>query len=180
LEEALNSLNAKSDGGSDLFCPLIHKFLLGNIKLLLCEPVPHLSNITRVISSRLQWEEALNSFKAKLDGGSDVFGPLIHKFLLGNKHRVSVVMLPDSSLAAKTEESERAKLDNIRAQLSEQEVRRQGLQSSWQKHAVWLSGLVLGGYKCPWYTGSMHAAVSRLLLWQRCRVKTATVHAVLS
>jgi Zn-dependent M16 (insulinase) family peptidase len=72
----------------------------------------------------LQWEEALNSFKAKLDGGSDVFGPLIRRFLLGNKHRVSVVMLPDSSLAAKTEEGERAKLDSIRAQLSEQEVRR--------------------------------------------------------
>lgn len=71
----------------------------------------------------MQWEEALNSFKAKLAGGSDVFGPLIHRFLLDNPHRISVVMLPDSALAAKTEEGEKARLEAIRAQLSEQEVR---------------------------------------------------------
>lgn len=71
----------------------------------------------------LQWEEALNNFKAKLAGGGDVFGPLIHKYLLDNKHRVTVVMLPDQQLAAKTDEEERKKLDEIRAKLSEQEVR---------------------------------------------------------
>uniref|UniRef100_A0A383WCE6 Peptidase M16C associated domain-containing protein n=1 Tax=Tetradesmus obliquus TaxID=3088 RepID=A0A383WCE6_TETOB len=71
----------------------------------------------------IQWEEALNSFKAKLAGGSDVFGPLIHRFLLDNPHRISVVMLPDSALAAKTEEGEKARLEAIRAQLSEQELK---------------------------------------------------------
>lgn len=69
-----------------------------------------------------QWEEALNHFKSRLSGGGDVFGPLIHKYLLDNKHRVTVVMLPDQTLAAKTEDEERQKLDSIRAQLSEQEV----------------------------------------------------------
>lgn len=70
----------------------------------------------------VQWEEALNNFKAKLAGGGDVFGPLIHKYLLDNKHRVTVTMLPDQQMAAKIEEDERKKLDGIRAQLSEQEV----------------------------------------------------------
>lgn len=34
-----------------------------------------------------QWEEALNHFKSELSSGRDVFGPLIHKYLLDNKHR---------------------------------------------------------------------------------------------
>lgn len=71
----------------------------------------------------LQWEEALNNFKAKLAGGGDVFGPLIHKYLLNNQHRVTVVMLPDQKLASKVEEDERNKLDGIRAKMTEQDVR---------------------------------------------------------
>jgi hypothetical protein len=35
----------------------------------------------------LQWEDALNHFKSELASGRDVFGPLIHKYLLDNKHR---------------------------------------------------------------------------------------------
>eukprot|EP00983_Pelagomonas_calceolata_P135178 1162133-Pelagomonas_calceolata.AAC.1 len=34
-----------------------------------------------------QWEDALASFKARLASGEDVFGPLIRKYLLDNKHR---------------------------------------------------------------------------------------------
>jgi Zn-dependent M16 (insulinase) family peptidase len=92
-----------------------------------------------------------------------VFGPLIRRFLLGNKHRVSVVMLPDSSLAAKTEESERAKLDSIRAQLSEQEV-------SQQEHVIYK--FLIAQYACMHQLGGvlpeLQASVSH------------TVHAVLS
>lgn len=40
----------------------------------------------------LQWEDALNHFKSELASGRDVFGPLIHKYLLDNKHR----SVPDS------------------------------------------------------------------------------------
>lgn len=35
----------------------------------------------------LQWEEALGRLKARLSRGEDVFGPLIHKYLLSNTHR---------------------------------------------------------------------------------------------
>eukprot|EP00879_Flechtneria_rotunda_P006113 GHRR01006426.1.p1 GENE.GHRR01006426.1~~GHRR01006426.1.p1 ORF type:complete len:1001 (+),score=416.66 GHRR01006426.1:475-3477(+) len=70
----------------------------------------------------IQWEEALNSFKDKLSAGGDVFGPLIHKYLLDNQHRVTVVMLPDQSLSAKIEEDEKSRLEAIRAQLSEEQL----------------------------------------------------------
>lgn len=35
----------------------------------------------------IQWEDALASFKARLASGEDIFGPLIRKYLLDNKHR---------------------------------------------------------------------------------------------
>uniref|UniRef100_A0A7S3VL18 Peptidase M16C associated domain-containing protein n=1 Tax=Dunaliella tertiolecta TaxID=3047 RepID=A0A7S3VL18_DUNTE len=59
----------------------------------------------------LQWEDALASFKARLASGEDVFGPLIRKYLLDNKHRVTVVLLPDPTLGAKVEGEEKAKLE---------------------------------------------------------------------
>jgi Zn-dependent M16 (insulinase) family peptidase len=64
----------------------------------------------------IQWEDALNSFKAKLSKG-DVFSPLIEKFLLKNTHRVTVVMLPDSELAKKVEEEEQKRLESERSQM---------------------------------------------------------------
>jgi hypothetical protein len=39
-----------------------------------------------------QWEDALNAFKAKLAAGGDVFSPLIHKYLLDNKHRWGLLL----------------------------------------------------------------------------------------
>ncbi|KIY93076.1 hypothetical protein MNEG_14887 [Monoraphidium neglectum] len=68
----------------------------------------------------IQWEDALNSFKSKLAQGEDVFGPLINKYLLGNPHRVTVVMLPDGELAKKTEEEETARLESARAALDKE------------------------------------------------------------
>jgi len=58
----------------------------------------------------LQWEEPLASFKTKLALGKDVFGPLIRQYLLDNKHRVSVSLLPDTTLGAKIEATEAATL----------------------------------------------------------------------
>jgi Zn-dependent M16 (insulinase) family peptidase len=58
----------------------------------------------------IQWEDALNSFKAKLASGSDVFGPLIRKYILDNKHRVSVTLLPDATLAKTTESEEKGRI----------------------------------------------------------------------
>lgn len=40
--------------------------------------------------THMQWEDALNHFKSELASGRDVFGPLIHKYLLDNKHRYEV------------------------------------------------------------------------------------------
>lgn len=70
----------------------------------------------------IQWEDALNHFKAELASGRDVFGPLIHKYLLDNKHRVTVVMLPDEKLGAKIEGDEKQKLESIRAAMSPQQL----------------------------------------------------------
>ena len=44
-------------------------------------------NYCRNPSCKLQWEDALASFKTRLASGEDVFGPLIRKYLLDNKHR---------------------------------------------------------------------------------------------
>eukprot|EP00877_Chromochloris_zofingiensis_P003328 jgi/Chrzof1/12997/Cz07g15220.t1 len=70
----------------------------------------------------IQWEEALNTFKSKLGGNSDVFGPLISKYLLNNGHRVTVVLLPDSELAKRTEEQEKARLAAAKAAMGNDEV----------------------------------------------------------
>ena len=42
-----------------------------------------------------QWQDALNSFKAKLGAGKELFGPLIRKYILDNQHRVTLTLLPD-------------------------------------------------------------------------------------
>lgn len=44
------------------------------------------------------------------------------KYLLGNPHRVTVVMLPDGELAKKTEEEETARLESARAALDKEGV----------------------------------------------------------
>ena len=49
--------------------------------------------------SVLRWEAPLAHFKERLVAGEDVFGDLLDKYLLNNNHRVTVVTLPDSSLA---------------------------------------------------------------------------------
>ncbi|KAF5843319.1 Metalloenzyme, LuxS/M16 peptidase-like protein [Dunaliella salina] len=70
----------------------------------------------------LQWEDALASFKARLASGEDVFGPLIRKYLLDNKHRVTVVLLPDPTLGAKVEGEEKAKLEAKMKSMQPQDV----------------------------------------------------------
>ncbi|GBF88872.1 presequence protease [Raphidocelis subcapitata] len=70
----------------------------------------------------IQWEEALESFKTKLAKGEDVFGPLISRYLLDNRHRVSVVMLPDPALGARTEAAEKERLEAARAALARDEL----------------------------------------------------------
>ena len=59
----------------------------------------------------LKWADDLEAFKAKLASGEDPFRPLLRKFLLDNKHRVSVVLRPDASLGAEQEAAEQARVD---------------------------------------------------------------------
>jgi len=70
----------------------------------------------------IQWEEALNSFKAKLASGQDVFGPLITKYLLNNTHKVTMVLLPDPELGSKVEAEEKAQLSSVQAALAKEQV----------------------------------------------------------
>jgi Zn-dependent M16 (insulinase) family peptidase len=60
--------------------------------------------------------------QARLESGEDIFPPLIRKYLLDNTHRVSVVMQPDTDLAAQQEAEEKAKLEAVRAVWSPQDI----------------------------------------------------------
>ncbi len=60
--------------------------------------------------------------QGRLASGEDVFGPLLRNFLLENKHRVSVEMLPDTGLAAQKEAVERERLATVRAAMGPQDV----------------------------------------------------------
>ena len=51
-----------------------------------------------------------------------MFGPLLRNFLLENKHRVSVEMLPDMGLAAQKEAVERERLAAVRAAMGPDDV----------------------------------------------------------
>ena len=58
----------------------------------------------------LRFEEPLARIKAKLAQGLPLFENLIQTLLLDNPHRVTVILEPDPSLAARQEEEERAEL----------------------------------------------------------------------
>jgi hypothetical protein len=71
----------------------------------------------------LKWEEPLAHFKQRVASGEDVFGALMDRFLLNNNHRVTVITLPDSQLAAQTEAKEKQRIDSARSQMSAEDVR---------------------------------------------------------
>jgi Zn-dependent M16 (insulinase) family peptidase len=58
----------------------------------------------------MRWQEDLEKFKARLQRGEDVFGPLIRKYLLDNGHRVTVELRPDASLGDAIEADEQQRL----------------------------------------------------------------------
>lgn len=70
----------------------------------------------------LKWEGPLARFKERLTSGEDVFGQLLDRFLLENKHRVTVVTLPDSELAKQVEAKEAERVITARSQMSADEV----------------------------------------------------------
>ena len=60
--------------------------------------------------------------QGRIASGEDVFGPLIEKYLLSNKHRVTVELLPDQQLAAKEDEAEKAELAAFKKKLVDSEL----------------------------------------------------------
>ena len=60
--------------------------------------------------------------QGRIASGEDVFGPLIDRYLLANKHRVTVELLPDQQLAAKEDEAEKAELAAFKQKLVESEL----------------------------------------------------------
>jgi Zn-dependent M16 (insulinase) family peptidase len=70
----------------------------------------------------LQWTQALDNFKARLSSGDDIFGPLITKFLLNNKHKVTVELLPDTELGALVERREKDRLASAKADMTPEQI----------------------------------------------------------
>ena len=60
--------------------------------------------------------------QGRLASGEDIFGPLIRKYLLENRHRVSVEMLPDADLAAQREAAERDRLATARSAMGPEDI----------------------------------------------------------
>lgn len=52
-----------------------------------------------------------------------MFGDLIDKFYLNNRHRVTMITLPDPDLGAKTAAAKKATLEDARAKMTPEEVR---------------------------------------------------------
>ncbi len=69
----------------------------------------------------LCYEAPLAAIKKRLAAGEKLFEGLIRMRLLENSHRASVLLVPDSGLAARREREERARLDAERAACSPEE-----------------------------------------------------------
>lgn len=69
----------------------------------------------------LQFDAALRTIQAERAKGG-FFEGLIRKYFLDNPHRATIVLEPDQTLTERLEAEERAKLDRIRAGLSEAEA----------------------------------------------------------
>ena len=69
----------------------------------------------------LAWEKPLAALKARLASGEKVFEGAIKRWFLGNEHRSTVILTPDSGLAAEREAAEAAKLQRIYDALSDED-----------------------------------------------------------
>ncbi|MDO5536488.1 MAG: insulinase family protein, partial [Desulfovibrionaceae bacterium] len=71
----------------------------------------------------MAWEKPLNDIKARLAAGEKVFENALRELFLDNPSRATVILTPDTGLAAKTEAEEQARLDDIQAKSSPEERR---------------------------------------------------------
>lgn len=78
-------------------------------------------------TSNIKFEAALAKLKADLDErGDKVFTELLNKFLIKNTHRSTIEMTPDTTLEAKQVEEEKKVLKEIKAKMTDSEVRTGG------------------------------------------------------
>ena len=69
----------------------------------------------------LAWEKPLLSIKKRLESGEKVFENAIRRWFLDNPHRVTVLLLPDTSLAESRQAEEDKKLEAVQRGMTEQE-----------------------------------------------------------
>jgi Zn-dependent M16 (insulinase) family peptidase len=71
----------------------------------------------------LKFEKPLAELKAKIaESGSQVFQDMIKEFLVDNKHRTSVEMVPSKTLEAEDLKEEKDRLADIKSKLSDEEL----------------------------------------------------------
>lgn len=73
--------------------------------------------------SPLSFEGPLSQIKKALADEQPYFENLIRQYLLENPHRVTVILEPDAEVGQRREEQEKARLERIRAELNESELR---------------------------------------------------------
>jgi hypothetical protein len=72
----------------------------------------------------LAFEAPLNALKTRLASGEPLFENLIRDCFLSNRHRTTLILQPDPELARQVEAKERARLDEARAAMGDEEIRR--------------------------------------------------------
>ncbi len=72
----------------------------------------------------LRYEAPLASVKEQLTADGDTLNNLIGTYLLDNPHRVTVTLEPDAELKAKMEAAERARLDAVKAEMSDEDLQK--------------------------------------------------------
>lgn len=70
----------------------------------------------------LRWERSLTNIKKSLADGEKIFEKAIKHWFLDNKHRTTVLLIPDATLAAQTTATEQKLLQEIKTQLSPSEL----------------------------------------------------------
>ncbi len=76
----------------------------------------------RDLLAPLFYEAPMKAIRARFDAGEPLFEDLIRRYLLENLHRTSVLLEPDPAMNAREEADERARLDEVRAALSDADV----------------------------------------------------------
>lgn len=73
--------------------------------------------------ARLAFENPLSTLKQRLNEQSDYFEELIGKYFLNNPHRSTVILVPDPEVGPKREAAEKARLEAVRQQMTDDDVK---------------------------------------------------------